>query len=193
MIEMRVAGLAIDATSRNPMILLIDPSGRRQVAVWIDHSQAHNIIAGIQPTSSKSPLSHDLMIALLEIGGLILEKVIIHAIEGNKFQAVLKLRDTRSIQKGEEEKAAPSIELEARPSDAIALAVRTKCSIWMLEKVFAETSIPVDVDADEEDKDEFHRFIDEISPAALVRHLKAKGDLSDNPFDASDDERDLKK
>jgi hypothetical protein len=64
------------------------------------------------------------------------------------------------------------MELDARPSDAIALALRTNSSIWMLEEVVADASIPVDAEADAEDAADFHRFIDRISPAELVRHIQ---------------------
>ena len=69
-------------------------------------------------------------------------------------------------------KAAARLELDARPSDAIALALRTGSSIWMLEEVVADASIPVDAEADAEDQDNFRRFLDSTSPAELVRHLK---------------------
>jgi hypothetical protein len=72
------------------------------------------------------------------------------------------------------------IEIDSRPSDAIALAVRTGSGIWMLEEVVAEASIPVDAEADAEDQNAFSRFVDELSPAALVRHLNKRGD-SDEP------------
>ncbi len=178
MVEMSVAGLALDASSRNPIILLRDPSGRRQVPIWIDHAQAHNIMIGFQEKNPQRPLSHDLMIALLEAGRLKLERVIIHSIEANAFQAVLKIRNIP------EENASGTlekiIEIEARPSDAIALAIRAKCGIWMLESVVAEAAIPVDLNADEEDQDQFRKFIDEVSPAALIRHLEKKNKGKDS-------------
>jgi hypothetical protein len=101
------------------------------------------------------------MVALLDAGELELERVIIHAIEESTFRAVLKL----SRADGQ------AFELDARPSDAIALAVRTGSSIWMLEEVVADASIPVDAEADAEDAADFRRFLDSVSPAELVRHL----------------------
>jgi hypothetical protein len=100
------------------------------------------------------------MASLLEIGGLTLERVIIHAIEDNTFRAVLKLSG-----------AGGGSELDARPSDAIALALRTGSGIWMLEEVVADASIPVDAEADAEDAADFRRFLDAVSPAELVRQI----------------------
>ena len=181
MVEMSVAGIALDGASRTPIVLLRDPSGRRQVPIWIDQAQAHNIMAGLQGTESPRPLSHDLMAALLEAGGLELRRVIVHAIEDSTFHAVLKLHeitDEDSESNGDEPSSEADqelIEVDARPSDAIALAVRTGSGIWMLEEVVAEASIPVDAEADAEDQSAFNRFVDDLSPAALVRHLRHRG------------------
>ena len=179
MVEMRVAGIALDAASRSPIVLLRDPSGRRQVPIWIDQAQAQNIMAGLKGQTPARPLSHDLMAALLVAGGLELQRVIIHTIEDSTFRAVLKL----SGADGE------GHELDARPSDAIALALRTGSSIWMLEEVVADASIPVDAEADAEDAADFRRFLDGISPAELVRHInQAQSELEDNNEEAPDDE-----
>ena len=169
---MSVAGIALDAASRTPMVLLRDPSGRRQVPIWIDQAQAHNIMAGLQGGAPPRPLSHDLMAALLVAGGLELERVIVHAIEDSTFHAVLKLRPDLDEAELTENEVLELIEVDARPSDAIALAIRTGSCIWMLEEVVAEASIPVDAEADAEDQSAFSRFVDDLSPAALVRHLR---------------------
>ena len=194
-VEMSVAGIALDASSRSPIVLLRDPSRRRQVPIWIDQAQAHNIMAGLNGAPQPRPLSHDLMAALLEAGGLQLERVVIHAIEDSTFRAVLRLRheqdDTQALAQeisGMEALENGLAEIDARPSDAIALAVRTGSSIWMLEEVVAEASIAVDAEADAEDQDQFRRFLDQVSPAALVRHLKTRdaGDGNDPATDFPD-------
>ena len=170
---MHVAGIGLDAASRSPIVLLRDSSGRRQVPIWIDQAQAQNILAGLRDEAPSRPLSHDLMVSLLEAGGLRLDRVIIHTIEASTFRAVLKLSQAAGDGTAEEAaKAAARLELDARPSDAIALALRTGSSIWMLEEVVADASIPVDAEADAEDQDNFRRFLDSTSPAELVRHLK---------------------
>jgi bifunctional DNase/RNase len=172
MVEMRVAGIALDAASRSPIVLLRDPSGRRQVPIWIDQAQAQNILAALNGERPPRPLSHDLMVNLMAAGGLTLERVIIHTIEDNTFRAVLKLQNA----------AGEANELDARPSDAIALALRTDSSIWMLEEVVADASIPVDAEADEEEKEDFRRFLDRTSPAELIRHLgKARPEADEPP------------
>jgi hypothetical protein len=180
MVEMRVAGIALDAASRSPIVLLRDPSGRRQVPIWIDQAQAQNILAGINRERSPRPLSHDLMAQLMAAGGLSLDRVIIHAIEDNTFRAVLKLTNA----------TAEALELDARPSDAIALALRTGSSIWMLEEVVVDASIPVDAEADAVDQEDFRRFLDNTTPAALIRHLRqtSKDDPATSESAASEED-----
>ncbi|MFN9990170.1 MAG: bifunctional nuclease family protein [Cyanobacteriota bacterium] len=189
MVEMHVAGIALDAASRSPIVLLRDPSGRRQVPIWIDQAQAQNILAGINRERPPRPLTHDLMAQLLNLAGLRLERVIVHAIEDNTFRAVLKLVNA----------AGESSDMDARPSDAIALALRTGSSIWMLEEVVADASIPVDAEADAEDQEDFRRFLDRTSPAELIRHLHraapeaspgepdAEGEAGDSQPESSDE------
>ena len=130
------------------------------------------------------------MAALLEAGGLRLERVIIHAIEDSTFRAVLRLQPLGDEPDGDDAtggdlESVNQLEIDARPSDAIALAIRTGSSIWMLEEVVAEASIAVDAEADAEDRDEFRRFLDQLSPAALVRHLESRppGDSRDSQSD----------
>jgi hypothetical protein len=187
MVEMRVAGIALDAASRSPIVLLRDPSGRRQVPIWIDQAQAQNILAGFEEQPPPRPLSHDLMAGLLSAGGLTLERVVIHAIEDSTFRAVLRLQK----EDGE------TLDLDARPSDAIALALRTHSGIWMLEEVVADASIAVDAEADAEEKEDFRRFLDRTSPAELIRHLRrgsgpvaeatAEADQEGDRLDGGDD------
>jgi len=190
MVEMSVAGIALDASSRTPIVLLRDPSGRRQIPIWIDQAQAHNIMAGLQGASPPRPLSHDLMAALLVAGGLELDRVIVHAIEDSTFHAVLKLRAEGDDGEQNPDDDIEIIEVDARPSDAIALAVRTGSGIWMLEEVVAEASIAVDAEADAEDQNAFSRFVDDLSPAALVRHLRGRRDPNSKSQDPESPESD---
>jgi bifunctional DNase/RNase len=163
------------------------------VPIWIDQAQAHNIMAGLNGEPSPRPLSHDLMVSLLEAGELHLERVIIHAIEDSTFRAVLKLshdapsdaiEDVTQPESIEENEVSEELlDIDARPSDAIALAIRTGSSIWMLEEVVAEASIAVDAEADAEDRNEFRRFLDQVSPAAMVRHLQSRHPRDDETDD----------
>jgi uncharacterized protein len=158
MIEMKVAGIALDAVSRSPIILLKDASDRRALPIYIGQDQAKAIINALEKQAPPRPFTHDLIINLLENCHVSIEKILINALQDNTFYAVIVIEQD-GIQK----------EIDARPSDAIALAVRAKAPIWVMEEVIADASIPVDRDADEEERRAFSSFVSDLRPADLIK------------------------
>ena len=158
MIEMRVAGIALDAVTRSPIVLLKDGSDRRALPIFIGQDQAKAIIGALEQQKPPRPLTHDLISNIFEVWGMKLEKVIIHSLQDNTFYAVLCLHQ------GETKK-----EIDCRPSDAIAIALRTNSPIWVMEEVVADASIPVDRDADEEERQAFRKFISTLRPEDLIK------------------------
>jgi uncharacterized protein len=158
MIEMKVSAVMLDAASRNPIVLLKDSSERRALPIYIGQDQANAIISAIDKKKQPRPLTHDLISNLLETWGMELDKIIIHALQDNTFYAVLCLRQG-TITK----------ELDCRPSDAIAVALRTNSPIWVMEEVVADASIPVNREADEEERQAFRNFVSNLRPEDLIQ------------------------
>ena len=169
MIEMKVAGIALDAATRSPIVLLRDASERRALPIYISQDQARSIISAIEQQTPPRPMTHDLMVNILEAWELRLDRVIVHALEDNTFFAVLKMVDADGKVKKE---------IDARPSDAIALALRTDASIWVMDEVVADASIPVDQDADEAERQAFREFLNNLSPQELIK--RAGQEFSDS-------------
>lgn len=163
MIEMKVAGIALDAVTRSPIVLLKDGSDRRALPIYIGQDQAKSIIGALEQQRSPRPLTHDLIANLLEMWGLNLDRIIIHSLQDNTFYAVL------CLQQGEVKK-----EMDCRPSDAIAIALRVGCPIWVMEEVIADASIPVDRDADEEERRAFRDFVSQLRPEDLIQRSKGE-------------------
>lgn len=153
MIEMTVAGIALDAATRLPIVLLKDASGRRALPIWIGQNEAKAILTALEHQKPPRPLTHDLMVDCFNAWEIALERIVIHSLQDNTFYAVI------TALQGENKK-----EIDARPSDAIALALRTDCPIWVLEEVVSDASIPVDQEADEKEREEFREFLDNIRP-----------------------------
>ena len=158
MIEMKVAGIALDAVSRSPIVLLKDASDRRALPIYIGKEQARAIINALEVQKPPRPLTHDLIANLFEIWEMNLERILIHALQDNTFYAVLCMK------KGNLKK-----ELDCRPSDAIAIALRTNSPIWVMEEVVADASIPVDREADEKERKAFRQFISNLRPEDLIQ------------------------
>ncbi len=153
MIEMKVAGIALDASTRSPIVLLRDSGDRRALPIYIGQDQAKAIINALENQIPPRPLTHDLFVNLFDAWEMTLERVVIHSLQDNTFYAVL------TVCQGDVKK-----EIDARPSDAIALALRTNSPIWVLEEVIADASIPVDRDADEAERQAFRSFLTNIRP-----------------------------
>jgi uncharacterized protein len=158
MIEMKVAGIALDAVTRSPIVLLKDSSDRRALPIFIGQDQARAIISALEKQQSPRPLTHDLIANLVETWEITLEKIIIHSLQDNTFYAVLCLNQNGVAK-----------EVDCRPSDAIAIALRTDSPIWVMEEVVADASIPVDRDADEEERQAFRDFVANLSPDELIQ------------------------
>ena len=177
MVEMGITGIILDAASYQPIVLLRDPDGRRQVPIWVDKVQAHSIILGLKGLHPPRPMTHDLILNLLQAAQLEFDRIIISSIQDSTFHAELRLRRHDQT----------VVNLDCRPSDAIALAVRSKAAIWMVEEVVSDASIPVDVEADAMDTEAFHRAMADISPAELIRrsgvNLDSPGETTDNGDD----------
>ena len=158
MIEMKVAGIALDAVSRSPVILLRDASERRALPIFISNEQARAIIVALENEESVRPMTHDLFAYLLDDWELSLDRVVIHSLQDNTFYATMTLKN------GEVTK-----ELDSRPSDAISIALRTGAPIWVMEEVVADASIPVDREADEAEKEAFRDFVSNLSPSDFAQ------------------------
>ncbi|HIK39151.1 bifunctional nuclease family protein [Thermoleptolyngbya sichuanensis A183] len=163
MIEMKVAGIALEAASRSPLVLLRDASERRQLPIYIAHDQARAIMSAIENQTPPRPLTHDLLVNILDECDLMVERVVIHSLQDNTFYAILTIRQ------GEVRK-----EIDARPSDAIVIAIRTRSPIWVMEEVVADASYPVDTDADEAERQAFRDFLSNLRPEDFTQRGQSK-------------------
>ncbi len=161
MIEMKVAGIALDAVTRSPIVILRDFTERRALPIYIGNDQAKAIISAIENQVPPRPLTHDLLVNILDAWDMTLERVVIHSLQDNTFYASL------TIAQGDVKK-----HIDARPSDAIAIALRTNSSIWVVEEVVADASIPVDRDADEAERQAFRDFLSNLRPDDFSQRSK---------------------
>ena len=158
MIEMKVAGIVLNAASRSPMILLKDSSERRALPIFIGQDQADAIIKALEGHRPSRPLTHDLISNIFDDCDIDLERIVIHSLTDDIFYAVLCI-EFNGIKK----------EIDCRPSDAVAIAIRTESPIWVLEEVIADASIPVDRDADLAEREAFRAFVSSLSPDQLIK------------------------
>ena len=158
MIEMKVAGIALDAVSRSPIILLKDAADRRALPIYISQEQAKAIINALEKNTPPRPFTHDLIVNMLDSCDIKVDRITINSLQDNTFYALIIINHNGVMK-----------EIDARPSDAIAVAIRTKAPIWVIEEVIADASIPVDRDADEQERVAFRDFVSNLRPDDLIR------------------------
>ncbi|HJM22086.1 MAG TPA: bifunctional nuclease family protein [Acidimicrobiales bacterium] len=162
MIEMELLGVQVELPSNSPLLLLREATGQgRVLPVVIDTPEAHAIHRGIEGIRLARPLTHDLLVQMLAEFEATIAKVVVTELRERTFFAEIEL----SL-------AGQSHTISARPSDAIALAVRTATPIYASEEVLAEAgqvleTHPTD-DASDNDPDElldeFKQFLDDVRP-----------------------------
>ncbi len=161
MIEMKVMGIALDTRTGSPIVVLHDMDNRKALPIWIGSAEASAIIRKIENIAVSRPMTHDLIIQFVEKMGGTIDRIEINDVEKETYYANVY------VKKDEEE-----IVIDARPSDAIAIAIRVEAPIYVTANVLANGSVSCDAAKDEEEAQEFRNFIQSIKPSDFEKLLK---------------------
>jgi uncharacterized protein len=155
MIEMVIYGVSFDLVGKQPIVLLKTADGNKFLPIWIGHPEAAAILMKLQGASTPRPMTHDLVTDMLEQLDAQVTRITVTELKENTFYASITV-----AQNGSE------IEVDSRPSDAIALAVRAEAPIFANERVIEESAIEFEGEEvnEEEIVDEFRKFLDDVSP-----------------------------
>jgi bifunctional DNase/RNase len=181
--KMDIYGVSFDLVGKQPIVLLKTADGNRFLPIWIGHPEAAAILMKLQNASSPRPLTHDLLTDILGRLDAQVVRVTVTELRDNTFYAAITI-----VQDGSE------LEIDSRPSDAIALAVRTEAPIFAEDRVIEESAIEFEgEDVNEEEiVEEFRSFLDQVTPeefaAAEVEGLEPDED-DDDDDDEEDEER----
>jgi uncharacterized protein len=124
-IEVKIRGLMMDPSSGTPIIILKDINSETMLPIWVGAYEANAIALEIEKISPQRPMTHDLLRnVILEMGANV-ERVVVTELRDNTFFAMIIMKD----------RAGDALMIDARPSDAIALALRVDCPIFVNEEV----------------------------------------------------------
>lgn len=165
MIEMQLGGLGFDPKNMSPIVLLRDMEERNFLPIWIGMFEAAAIAMELQDFKAPRPMTHDLMTTIIDKMNGKIQKVIINEIVDSTFYAVIEIVIADSPDK--------VLKIDARPSDAVALAVRTKSPIFVAESVMVKAKM-VNSEKDEEETQKFKDFIDNINPGDFSKYFDSR-------------------
>lgn len=158
-LQVEIKGLMLDPSSNVPIVILRDMESQLFLPIWIGVFEANAIALRIEGVEPPRPMTHDLLrIALEELGARV-EKVVICDLRDNTFYALIHLR-----RNGKE------LKIDARPSDALALALRAEAPIFVLREVL-EKAQAIDLAAHTgDDEEKLKKWLEELNPEDLGKY-----------------------
>jgi bifunctional DNase/RNase len=135
LVEMQIESVRVHMLSNRHVVILKDPAGDRYLPIWIGAWEASAIAMRLQGLQAERPLTHDLFAAALERLGVRVDRVVISELADETYHARIHM-----------ERDGFQVEVDARPSDALALAVRAEVQIFAAEEVLAQAALTSDPD-----------------------------------------------
>jgi len=152
---MVIYGVSFDMVGKQPIVLLKTVDSNKFLPIWIGHPEAAAILMKLQGASTPRPMTHDLLSDMLGELDATCTRVAVTELRENTFYALITLRA-----------AAAEIEIDSRPSDALALAVRSNAPIFAADKVIEESGIEFEHEVEDTDEvvEKFKEFLEQVSP-----------------------------
>jgi bifunctional DNase/RNase len=157
--EVTVAGVTVDPVTKSPVVVLRDLETGNVLPIWIGLLEANAIVFALEGTELPRPMTHDLMKSILHATGTRLLSVEIADIRESTYFALLHLEGN-----GE------SVRVDARPSDAIALALRCGARILVSETVLAQSSIPPPAVSEGGERDQWTELLEKMDPEQFSKY-----------------------
>jgi bifunctional DNase/RNase len=157
-IEMTIKGLMVDPVTNTPIIILRDEQGQRVLPIWVGLFEANAIALQIENVSTPRPMTHDLLRNVIHDLHAAVEKVVVCDLRENTFYALIYLTA-----------AGATLAIDARPSDAIALALRSRAPIFVEDAVI-DRAKTVDVMSEKTDADRLQKWLESLDSEDLGKY-----------------------
>lgn len=153
MIELTLVGVKVELPTNQPIVLFKEKDGERYLPIWIGAVEATAIAFALQGVVTPRPMTHDLLKGILDETGITVDSIAITELTEGVFYSSIRLRQ-----------GGAQFEVSSRPSDAVALAVRTEVPIYAADDVMEEVGIPIREEDDEAEVEKFRAFLEAVSP-----------------------------
>lgn len=161
--EMKVSGLVMDPKSNTPILVLKDPRNETSLPIWIGLLEATAIATELEKIQFPRPMTHDLIKNCLDLLNVTVERIEVCDLRENTYFALIHLRDKNQV----------SSTLDARPSDAIAIALRTNAPIFVKEEVLNKSQKPEETAKplfDQEHREKWSEILEELDPSDFSKY-----------------------
>lgn len=152
MIELELVGVRVELPHNQPIVLLKEREGTRFLPIWIGPVEATSIAFALQGVVTPRPMTHDLLRDVLQSLSVEVDRIVVTDLRDGTFYAEIHMDQTDR-----------AVQVSSRPSDAIALAVRTSVPIFAEEGVLSEAGIEIE-DDEEQEVERFKSFLDNVRP-----------------------------
>ena len=155
---MTIKGLMVDPVTNMPIILLRDAEGQKVLPIWVGIYEANAIALQIENVSTPRPMTHDLLKNVINDLKASVRKIVVSDLKDNTFFALIYL-----------DVSGETVAIDARPSDAIALALRTRAPIFVEDTVI-DNAKTVDFTTEQADSDRLHKWLESLDPDDLGKY-----------------------
>ncbi len=157
-IEMTIKGLMVDPITNMPIIILRDKDGQKVLPIWVGIFEANAIALQIENVATPRPMTHDLLKNIISDLDATVQKIVVCDLKENTFYALIHIQVN-----------GQTIAVDARPSDAIALALRAKAPIFV-EDVVIENARTLDITSEKADSDRLQKWLESLDPEELGKY-----------------------
>jgi len=157
-VEMKIRGLMMDPVTNMPIVILKDINGNTVLPIWVGIYEANAIALEIEKVATPRPMTHDLMKSLLLGLNTGVRKVVVNELKEDTFYALIWL-----------EREGELISVDSRPSDALALALRLDCPIFVDDTVLKSSKLAASV-SDKVNNEELRRWLENLNDEDLGRY-----------------------
>jgi bifunctional DNase/RNase len=157
-IEMSIKGLMVDPITNTPIVILRDKDGQKVLPIWVGIFEANAIALQIENIATPRPMTHDLLRNVIHDLKAEVLKIVVCDLQENTFYALIYLQMNGG-----------TVAIDARPSDAIALALRTRAPIFVEDSVI-DNAKTVDFTTEKADSDRLHKWLESLDPDDLGKY-----------------------
>jgi len=158
-VEMKIRGLMVDPSTNMPVVILKDPKSEAVLPIWVGLYEAQAIALEVEKSSAARPLTHDLLKNVATGLNAQVQRVVVSELRGDTFYAVIWMEQNGEV-----------VAIDARPSDALALALRSDCPIFVAEEVLQAAKVVPNTPETQPSEQEMRRWLENLGDEDLGRY-----------------------